>query len=59
MTIDANDQGKKEKERQTGERRFQDGVEAYNDGQLEKATEAFGDAEIRFRLIGDFKRAGD
>ena len=28
-------------------------------GKLDQATEAFGDAEIRFRLVGDFKRAGD
>src|SRR5581483_3417702 len=50
---------KKEKDRQQAERRFQSAIEAYNDGQLDKAAEAFGDAEIRFRLAGDFKRAGD
>ena len=49
----------KEKDRQQAEKRLQTGLEAYNDGNLEKASEAFGDAEIRFRLIGDMKRAGD
>src|SRR5436190_160240 len=48
-----------EKDRQKAEKRLQDGIEAYNDGKLDKAAEAFGDAEIRFRLIGDFKRAAD
>lgn len=49
----------KEKDRQQAEKRLQTGLEAYNDGNLEKASEAFGDAEIRFRLLGDMKRAGD
>src|SRR5204862_3821863 len=48
-----------EKDRQRAEKRLQDGIEAYNDDKLDKAAEAFGDAEIRFRLLGDFKRAGD
>src|SRR6266852_4005478 len=41
------------------EKRFQDGIEAAQDGKLDAAIEAFSDAEIRFRLAGDFKRAGD
>ena len=41
------------------EQRFQDGIEATQEGRLDRAVEAFGDAEIRFRLAGDFKRAGD
>ena len=41
------------------EARFQAGIEALQDGKLDVAREAFGDAEIRFRLVGDFKRAGD
>src|SRR5690349_6912610 len=53
------DHEKREKDRQLAEKLLQAGLEAYNDGQLDKATEAFGDAEIRFRLIGDFKLAGD
>src|ERR1700693_4621927 len=43
----------------TAEKRFRDGIEALQDGKLEVASEAFNDAEIRFRLAGDFKRAGD
>ena len=41
------------------EARFQAGIEALQDGKLDVAKEAFSDAEIRFRLVGDFKRAGD
>src|SRR3954452_2071859 len=41
------------------EKRFDKGIEALNDGKLDAAAEAFGDAEIRFRLAGEFKRAGD
>jgi tetratricopeptide (TPR) repeat protein len=41
------------------EQRFQDGIAAIQEGNLERAVVAFGDAEIRFRLAGDFKRAGD
>src|SRR5215469_7215796 len=41
------------------ERRLQAGITALNNGTLDIAAEAFSDAEIRFRLLGDFKRAGD
>ena len=41
------------------EKRLQTGMDSFNDGRLDKAAEAFSDAEIRFRLLGDFKRAGD
>src|SRR5437868_14958828 len=41
------------------EKRLQAGIDAFNDGKLDRAAEAFNDAEIRFRLLGDFKRAGD
>src|SRR5260370_38573738 len=41
------------------EKRFQDGIEAAQDGKLDAAIEAFSDAEIRFRLAGESKRAGD
>ena len=41
------------------EARFQAGIEALQDSKLDVAREAFSDAEIRFRLVGDFKRAGD
>src|SRR5436309_14771238 len=41
------------------EQRLQAGIEAYNDGKMDSAAEAFSDAEIRFRLLGDYKRAGD
>src|SRR5215472_6888313 len=41
------------------EQRFQAGIEAYSDSKLDVASQAFTDAEIRFRLLGDFKRAGD
>ncbi len=44
---------------QTAEKRLQAGIEAFNNGTLDIASEAFSDAEIRFRLLGDFKRAGD
>src|SRR3989440_6471128 len=57
MTTQSND--KQEKDRQQAENRLQSGLEAYYGGKLDKAAEAFGDAEIRFRLLGDFKRAGD
>ena len=49
----------KEKDKTAAEQRLQAGIEAYSNGKLEAAAEAFGDAEIRFRLLGDFKRAGD
>src|SRR5258708_21516182 len=49
----------KEKDKQRAEKRLQDGIEAYNDGKLDKAAEAVEDAEIRFRLAGDFNRARD
>src|SRR5579875_1250192 len=48
-----------EQDSKAAERRFDKGIEAFNDGKLDVAAEAFGDAEIRFRLAGDFKRAGD
>src|SRR5439155_21656778 len=44
---------------QAAEKRLQAGVDAFYDGKLDVAAEAFSDAEIRFRLLGDFKRAGD
>ncbi|HLJ36049.1 MAG TPA: tetratricopeptide repeat protein [Ktedonobacteraceae bacterium] len=47
-----------ETEQQRAEKSWQDGIEAYNDGKLERAG-AFADAEIRFRFLGDVKRAGD
>ena len=53
------DNEKKEKDRRQAEQRLQVGLEGYKSGKLDQATEAFGDAEIRFRLVGDFKRAGD
>src|SRR5450755_2401267 len=59
MSIDANDQAKKENDRQRAEKRYQDGITAYNDGKLDSAIEALSDAEIRFRLASDFKRAAD
>jgi tetratricopeptide (TPR) repeat protein len=58
-TMTTPDNTKFEIDRQQAEKRLQAGIEAYNDGNLPKAIEALGDAEIRFRLIGDFKRAGD
>src|SRR5579885_1508555 len=48
-----------ESKAQQAQRRLQQAFDAYNDGKLDKAEEAFGDAEIHFRLMGDFKRAGD
>jgi tetratricopeptide (TPR) repeat protein len=53
------DQEKQTQDRQLAEKRQQDGFRAFNEGKLDKAIEAFGDAEIRFRLIGDLKKAGD
>jgi tetratricopeptide (TPR) repeat protein len=47
------------KDLQQAEQRLNTAFTAYNEGKLDKATEAFGDAEIRFRLGGDLKRAGD
>ena len=44
---------------QQAEQRLTTAFAAYNEGKLDKATEAFGDAEIRFRTGGDLKRAGD
>src|SRR6266446_723846 len=41
------------------EKRLQVGIDAYYDSKFDIAAEAFSDAEIRFRLLGDFKRAGD
>ncbi len=41
------------------EKRLQAGITAFNNGTLDIAAEAFSDAEVRFRLLGDFKRAGD
>ena len=51
--------GKKEIDLQQAEQRFNAAFTAYNEGKLDKATEAFGDAEIHFRVAGDLKRAGD
>jgi tetratricopeptide (TPR) repeat protein len=51
--------GKKATDLQQAERRLSTAFTAYNEGKLDKATEAFGDAEIHFRLVGDLKRAGD
>src|SRR5579864_2503858 len=48
-----------ETEKLRAEKSLQDGIEAYNDGKLERAAETFADAEIRFRFLGDVKRAGD
>src|SRR5947209_5801603 len=52
-------QDQKEQNIQAAEQRLQKGIEALNDGKLDIAAEAFSDAEIRFRMTGDFKRAGD
>src|SRR5438045_9725102 len=41
------------------EMRLQAGIDAYNDGQLEVAADAFVEAEKLFRQMGDLKRAGD
>ena len=41
------------------EQSWQKGIEALNEGKLDVASEAFTDAEIRFRMAGDYKRAGD
>src|SRR5437763_13607524 len=41
------------------EMRLQAGINAYNDGKLEAAAEAFIEAEKQFREMGDLKRAGD
>src|SRR5438552_18859973 len=41
------------------EKRLQAGIDAFYNGKLDIAAEAFTDAEIRFRLLSDFKRAGD
>ena len=41
------------------EKRLQAGIDAFYDGKLDTAADAFSDAEIRFRLLGDFKRSGD
>src|SRR6266516_3327453 len=43
----------------TAENRLQAGIDAFYAGKLDMAAEVFSDAEIRFRLLGDFKRAGD
>src|SRR5689334_3639385 len=48
-----------EHKRQRAEKRLQDGIEAYNAGTLDAATEAFGDAERCFRILGDVKRVAD
>src|SRR5713226_5393030 len=52
-------QDKAAQDKTDAEKRFQAGIDAYNEGKLDVAAEAFTDAEIRFRLLGDFKRAGD
>ena len=39
------------------EKRLQAGIDAFYDDKLDAAAEAFSDAEIRFRLLGDFKRS--
>src|SRR5260221_6187576 len=49
----------KQKDVTAAEQRLQAGIDAYNDGELDVAAQAFGDAEIHFRLLGNFKRAGD
>src|SRR5437588_12331415 len=41
------------------EMRLQAGIDAYNDGKLEAAADAFIEAEKQFRQLGDLKRAGD
>src|SRR5690242_3060391 len=41
------------------EKRYQAGIDAFYDGKLDAAAQAFSDAEIRFRLLGDYKRSGD
>src|SRR5207302_3876381 len=41
------------------EMRLQAGIDAYNDGKLEAAADAFIEAEKLFRQMGDLKRAGD
>src|SRR5260370_17441114 len=48
----------KQKDVTAAEQRLQAGIDAYNDGELDVAAQAFGDAEIHFRLLGNFKRAG-
>src|SRR5260370_24924188 len=49
----------KQKDVTAAEQRLQAGIDAYNDGELDVAAQAFGDAEIHFRLLGNFKRAED
>ena len=39
--------------------RLKTGIDAYSDGKLEVAAEAFIEAEKLFRQSGDLKRAGD
>src|SRR5947209_10067 len=46
-------------DRSAAERRFQAGIDAFNDGKMEAAADALIDAEKQFRQIGDLKRAGD
>ena len=53
------DKEKREKGLQQAETYLNAGSEARNDGKLDQAADAFGEAERRFRLAGDMERAGD
>src|SRR6266566_3212959 len=53
------DKEKREKDLQQAETCLNAGSEACKDGKLDQAADAFGEAETRFRLAGDVKRAGD
>jgi len=48
-----------ENQARQAQQRLQQAFDAYSEGKLDQAEEAFGDAEIHFRLLSDFKRAGD
>src|SRR5438874_967902 len=53
------DKEKREQDLQQAETCLNAGSEACNDGKLDQAADAFGEAERRFRLAGDVKRAGE
>src|SRR5690349_6818720 len=53
------DKEKREKDLQQAETYLNAGSEARKDGKLGQAADAFGEAERRFRLAGDLKRAGE
>lgn len=53
------DNEKRDKDLQQAETYLNAGSEARKDGKLDQAASAFGEAETRFRLAGDLKRAGE